>query len=104
MREAVWIGDVLDVAQRGFRLLGHARLVEHQVTAHVHDLRHVLDEHRALAMHAPHVVHDQSVSSRMVPPMSGRGPPSGTAFATSSGDNHDGWKCPGSSCTASGWW
>ncbi len=44
------------------------------------------------SMHAPQVVHDQSVSSRMVPPISGRAAPSGTAAATSAGESHDGWK------------
>ncbi len=48
MRDAIRVGDVLDVAQRRLRLAGHARLVEHEVAAHVDDLGHVLDEHRAL--------------------------------------------------------
>ena len=51
------------------------------------------------SMHAPQVVQDQRVSSRMVPPISGRSAPPAfsTAVATCSGSSQEGWKCPGSS-------
>ena len=42
----------LEVAERGLQLGREARLGEHQPAAHVHDLRHVLDEDRA-GVHAP---------------------------------------------------
>ena len=105
MRQPVRVGDVLDVAQRRLRLFGHARLVEHEVTAHVHDLRNVLDEHRAL-IHARATrrarperlledgAADQRSRSRRL------GPPP----RPDPGESHDGWKCPGRSCAAPGWW
>jgi hypothetical protein len=56
------------------------------------------------SMHAPQVVHAQSVSSAIVPPNNGRAPSlAAVAVATSSGASHEGWKWPGRSCNAPGW-
>src|SRR5712691_1983283 len=45
------VAVIFEVLERRLQLLGEARLVQHQMPPHVHDLRHVLDEDRT-GLHA----------------------------------------------------